>query len=275
MGKLDAYLRLVRIEHGVMTGLAAVAGYLSVGWYTSGKLLLVFASSLLAETALFALNDIFNVEEDRVNSPERPLVKGEVSVREAAALALASSSAALALAATLGLPPLALVVAALFLGNAYNAYLKRHSFFGNIIVSALTASSFLYGALAAGAIPDKVALFFIIAFLANIGREILKGIRDLEGDMRVGVCTLACEIGVERAAFVSAVFMALAVVLSFAAVEYFEWKYYFLPLILATDVIFVHAIYNILKNPNPASAGKFRKTTLAGMLLAIIAFILR
>jgi len=275
MGKLKAYLKLSRIEHGVMTGLAVVAGYLAVNASFSLRLVLAFLSSLFAEMSLFAFNDIFNVEEDRVNSPERPLVRGDLSRREALAFAAVASTSALLLALPLGAYPVLLLLAALAIGNAYNYYLKRLSVIGNLAVAGLTASSFLYGALATGlAVAEKVLLFFLIAFLANIGREIAKGVRDLEGDIRVGVCTLACEVGVKQAGLVSAIFMALAVALSLASPQYFALKEPFVAMLALTDAIFIHSIYTIVRTPTPEAAGIVRRNTLIGMLVAILAFTL-
>ncbi len=275
MNKLKAYLKLARIEHGFMTGLAVMAGYLAVTWSFSWRVVLAFLSSFLAEVALFAFNDIFNVEEDRINSPERPLARGDLSKREALAFAASSSLLALLLAAPLGFYPLLLLSTALALGNMYNCYFKRFSLLGNIIVAGLTASSFLYGSLATGLeIPEKVVLFFVVAFLANIGREIIKGIRDIEGDTKAGICTIACQLGVRQAGFISAAYMALAVLLSFASLHYFTLKAVFVPMLAIADAIFLHAIYSILRDPTPEVAGKLRKTTLLGMLVAIVAFTL-
>ncbi|QOJ79610.1 UbiA family prenyltransferase [Infirmifilum lucidum] len=275
MNKLKAYLRLARVEHGLMTGLAVMAGYLAVTWSFSWRLALAFLSSFFAEVTLFAFNDVFNIEEDRVNSPERPLVRGDLSKREALVFAASSSLLALLLAAPLGFYPVLLLSIALALGNMYNYYLKRFSLLGNIVVAGLTASSFLYGSLTTGLeIPEKVVLFFVVAFLANTGREIIKGIRDIEGDIRAGICTLACQLGVRQAGFISAVYMALAVLLSFASIRYFTLKAVFAPMLAITDAIFLHAIYSILRDPAPEVAGKLRKTTLLGMLVAIVAFTL-
>lgn len=266
-------MRLARIEHGLMTGIAAVAGFLAVKWCFCDNLWVVFVSSVLAEVSLFAFNDIFNLEEDRINSPDRPLVRGELTRKEALAFALASAAASIILAFQLGTYPLVVLFAAIVLGNLYNAYLKRLSILGNLTVAGLTATSFLYGSLSTGvAVPEKVVLFFIIAFLANVGREISKGIRDLEGDSKAGICTLACEVGVEEAGLIAAVFMSLAVVLSMAAVNYFTFKVLFISLISVTDVIFIHAAYQMITKPSHA-AGWVRKTTLIGMLLALISFI--
>ncbi|MGB9709100.1 MAG: UbiA family prenyltransferase [Infirmifilum sp.] len=275
MGKARAYLRLTRIEHGVMTGLAVMAGFLAVKWCLCEALIIAFLSSVMVEASLFAFNDIFNMEEDRINSPDRPLVTGEVSKDEAVIIAILLAFSSIILASLLGKAPMLLLIMALSLGNLYNAYLKRFSIIGNITVAGLTASSFLYGSLATGLdVPEKTILFFMIAFLANVGREVVKGVRDLEGDVRVNICTLACEIGSEKAGKVASVFMLLAVALSFAAISYFANKLFFTALISLTDIIFIHGAYLMLKEPTPSNAGKLRNTTLIGMLIALASFVI-
>ena len=144
-----------------------------------------------------------------------------------------------------------------------------------MVVAGLTSLTFPYGAISiAGTLAEKPLLFFMIAFLANIGREIAKDIRDLEGDTRVGICTLPCEIGTTNAGKVAGVFMLMAVILSFHGVNYVQTKPLYLALILITDAIFTYVALEMFSNPSTQTAEKARKLTLPAMLNAILAFTL-
>lgn len=277
--KLSSYAKLSRIDHGVMASLAVVAGAFSVEntlqSISNSPLLLAVTSVLFVEMSLFSSNDIFNIKEDKINNPTRPIVAGELSTREAVAFTFITGLIAVLTSAMVNTACLVVIIVALVVGNLYNSYFKRHAFFGNIIVSGLTSFTFPYGAISiAGTLTEKSLLFFMIAFLANLGREIAKGIRDLEGDTRVGICTLPCEIGTNNAGKLAGIFMLMAVALSFYGANYVKTKPVYLVLILVTDAIFTCVAVKLIHNPSTQTAEKARKLTLPAMLNAIIAFTL-
>uniref|UniRef100_A0A7C1NY74 Prenyltransferase n=1 Tax=Thermofilum pendens TaxID=2269 RepID=A0A7C1NY74_THEPE len=269
--KLGAVLKLIRAEHGAMLSVAVLAGALTVGTPDPLKVFLACLAAFLLEAALFASNDIMNIEEDRLNRPDRPLIKGDLSLGQAWLLVALCGLGGLALSAFLGVAPIILAIIALVLGFLYNAYVKRLAFFGNLVVSLLTASAFLYGSLSMSVLTDKAIVFSAIALTANIGREIIKGIRDLPGDTRAGICTLPCEIGERGSAAVSAIFIAVAIALSIAAAPLFTPVY--IALILVTDLLFAYSAAIVVCNPCVETAEKARKLTLAGMLTAILALL--
>lgn len=270
--KLSEIARLIRAEHGAMVSIAVLAGYLASGGESLSRALIACTATFFIEAALFATNDIFNLEEDRLNRPSRPLVQGTLSLSEAWRVAVLSMALGVVFSALLGLAPLILACSALAIGLLYNARLKRAAFFGNLIVAALTSLSFMYGAFCAVTNPPaKITVFTLIAFAANLGREIIKGIRDLEGDLRAGVCTLPCEIGIAPSAAVSSAFIFSAVALSIASARYFTPIYSIL--IAITDIIFVYSALIVLLRPKENSE-KARSLTLIGMLLAILALLL-
>ena len=143
MVKLNAILRLARIEHGLIAAFATAVGYAvgAGGWFSVEKTPLAVAAivTIAVEVGLFVFNDVFNLEEDRVNAPERPLVKGEISVKEAVAVGAISLALGGVLAGTLGPLALAIVLLAISTGMAYNIRMKKSGLPGNVIVALDTA----------------------------------------------------------------------------------------------------------------------------------------
>lgn len=136
------------------------------------------------------LNDLFDLEGDRTNHPDRPLVTGEVSVRTARGLATSLFVLGVLVAVPVALtePWVAVILAvavALLLG--YEFRFKRAGFAGNLVVAFLTGVVFLYGGAAAGN-PVVLAPFGAMAFLATLSREVVKDMEDVAGD--VGRTTL-------------------------------------------------------------------------------------
>ncbi len=278
MGKLAAFVRLTRIEHGAMAAFAALVGYAvaSGGWdhLDPPSSLVAVAVVVAVEAGLFAFNDIFNLEEDRVNAPHRPLVRGEVSFREAWSLALSALAAGVALSAWLGAAPFVIALLAALSGMAYNVALKKRGFWGNLIVAADTALPFPFGASIASGfrVPWTVSLLTAMAFLAALGREALKGVVDVEGDRRAGVRTLAVTRGPRFAAALSSALTLAAVVLStplFLLLPPGKLPMY-AALVLPADALFTYVALSMLRDAGFARRG--RQLTLAAMLLGIFAF---
>ncbi|AET31564.1 geranylgeranylglycerol-phosphate geranylgeranyltransferase [Pyrobaculum ferrireducens] len=196
--------RLIRGEHGVLAALASTASYAVAGGRDPSAMALLAASTFLAEAGLFAHNDLANLEEDRVNRPDAPLVKGDVSVEAARLVAYGSLALGAALAAILGPAPLAIYTAAAVFGVLYNSRLKRVPLAGNLVVAFLTSMTYIYGMAAAGAASAVLNLLFASSLVANLGREFVKTAMDYEGDLKAGVTTLAARIGPEKTAALGA-----------------------------------------------------------------------
>jgi len=78
---------------------------------------------------------------------------------------------------------------------AYAAWLKPTGLLGNIVVSSGTGMSFIFGSFTIDWFLPLTAIFAVCAFVLNLGREIVKGSEDLEGD-RVRNCrTIATRYG--------------------------------------------------------------------------------
>jgi geranylgeranylglycerol-phosphate geranylgeranyltransferase len=145
------------------------------------------------------LNDLLDLEGDRTNHPDRPLVTGEISVRAARGLAVALFVLGAAVVVPVAIEePLvaAILVGAVALLLAYEFRFKKAGFAGNLVVAFLTGVVFLYGGAAAG---DAVVLlpFAAMAFLATLSREIIKDMEDIAGD--VGRTTLPKRYGLGTA----------------------------------------------------------------------------
>src|SRR5229473_568544 len=104
--RLNAYLTLIRPPNTIMIGLAVVIGEaIAIAPRLPGISDAVFgfltASLMMAGTMI--ANDIYDVEIDKINSPQRPLPSGTVKTRDAVVLAVALSVAAIGFSALLGL----------------------------------------------------------------------------------------------------------------------------------------------------------------------------
>jgi len=188
----------------VLATLASTASYIVAGGRDPAEAALLAASTFLAEAGLFAHNDAANLEEDKINRPDAPLVTGAISLNTARAVAYGSLAFGAVAAAALGPLPLAIYVTAAVLGTLYNTKLKRAPVLGNFVVAFLTSMTYIYGMAAAGGTSIVLILLFLSSLVANLGREFVKTAMDYEGDMRAGARTIAVIIGPRKAAALGA-----------------------------------------------------------------------
>jgi len=278
MSSITPYIKLMRPVNGVMASVAAVIGLLITSRLSPNvdviKVALLFASTFLLSSSSMVMNDYFDREVDAVNQPQRPIPSGEVGPERALALSIALIVVGLALSPLISFEAFAIAVLACAVFTAYNWKLKKYGLVGNACVSLCVALTFVYGASATGSITGIALLFSAIAFLANMSREVVKGIADVEGDRVRGVRTLAISHGPRIAAEVAYAFMVSAVALSFAPIGlgYVNWLY--LPVILVADAGLLASSLMALSSPTPEGAVKSKKLMLVFMGLALMAFMM-
>jgi geranylgeranylglycerol-phosphate geranylgeranyltransferase len=215
---VQAAFRLLRLPNLAVSFVGAIVGGLvargtgvSVPAEVWAFVVLAGVSTACVTGAGNVLNDLLDLEGDRTNHPDRPLVTGEVSPETARGLVVALFFAGLFVALpVIAMYPLVgvLFAVAVLALLGYEFLLKSRGFVGNLVVALLTGLVFLYGGAAAG----NAALllpFAGMAFLATLSREVIKDMEDVRGD--VGRSTLPMTHGLPYAGRVAqtAVFAAI------------------------------------------------------------------
>jgi len=233
-----------------------------------------FLTASLMMAGTMVANDVYDVEIDKVNSPQRPLPSGTVKTRDAVALAVALSAAAIGFSALLNLWTFLTALLALALMIYYNTRGKKTGLIGNGVVSFNVALPFFYGGLAVNSISPLLFVFSVVAFLANFGREVAKGIADVKGDSFRQVRTLAVVRGSKSAAFASAGLFVAAVLFSFLPpiLERISWLYF--PPVIVADVGFLYSAYRLLNNQTSENVRAVKGHVLVWMLLGLVGFLL-
>ncbi len=161
-----------------------------------------------------AINDYFDIKIDRINRPNRPLPRGALAPDDAWRLWIITSSCGLVLSLLLGFWNV--VIALGWFGGlyAYSRYMKRTMVVGNIVVAIMTGFAFPFGAVVAGR-PDLGVYPGLFAFLANLARELLKDVEDVDGDATVGAETLAVKHGPEAGLLGASIAIGLLILATF------------------------------------------------------------
>ncbi|MFZ4641302.1 MAG: homogentisate phytyltransferase [Nodosilinea sp.] len=164
------------------------------------------AACLLGNLYIVGLNQLEDIEIDRINKPHLPLAAGEFSLVQGRWIVAFAGLGALGLAVRGGLWLLATVGLSLAIGTAYSLpplRLKRFPFWASFCILAVRGAVvnlglFLHLSDRLGQpliIPGRVwaLTLFILGFSLAIAW--FKDIPDIEGDRRYGIRTLSLQLG--------------------------------------------------------------------------------
>ena len=222
---LLALVKMSRPVNIVIAMVTLVIGYYLLGQMPTHENGITWVSLILQAFGFaFAIafaniqNDIWDLDSDRLNRPERPLVSGKVSVAAARrawiillVLTIAVGLADSLMTKTNGTACIFFVLLSVLL-VAYNKRLKHIPLLKNMTVAFLCAtplilSLFYPTGLKASiestlGISNKIGLLYpamLFAFLLTTAREIYKDLEDETGDLKAGIMTFPLIAGAPTA----------------------------------------------------------------------------
>ena len=237
------------------------------------KLLLGFLTGFALTGASMAINDYYDREIDAINEPQRPIPSGAVTPNQALVFAAALTIVGLLAAFATNLECLALAILSWIISVSYVTFGKRTGLFGNFLVSTCVSMPFVYGNFVVKRLNLAVFLFAAMAFLSNTGREITKGIVDVEGDRTKNIKTLAVRFGVKIAALTAAFFYVIAVALSPLPIILGLVSIWYIPFVLITDFGLVFSSASLLRDYSKGNAKRVKNMVLVWFFFGLLAFI--
>ncbi len=172
-------LRLLRPHHWIKNLLVLAPPFFGGTLFTDpalmGRMAVAFVAFSLAASSGYMINDVVDVERDRIHPRNRlrPVAAGEVGARRAVAIALLLLAASLAAAAALGTRVAALVVSYLVLQLSYTFGLKHVPILGSFAIALGFVFRISVGGAASGVeISSWLYLTtFLLALLLAFGKR--------------------------------------------------------------------------------------------------------
>ena len=281
--KLVASIQLMRVKN---LGLALIATPLGAAFaLLDFEALLDYPEVALATLSVLffmaagnALNDLSDVEIDKIAHPSRPLANGSISISETkmligflSLLSVASLLGCLYLMEGSQAYTAGIYVAAIILMLTYDhgPRTKQKGLVGNIAISSLVAAVVLYGASSIEGL-DALLCWYVagVVFFVNMAREIIKDCQDMEADSD-SRHTLPMKIGKENSRMVAYVLTLIGIV--FLYIPYWQGPFLFGQLFLQSPAIVLLMSLNgpMWKGEDYAVATRLR----VAMLLGLVSFI--
>jgi len=286
-GLISASINIMRPINCIMGSLTVIIGLLNTRTGVPLDILLIniilgVLTYFFAAGSGMIINDIYDIEIDKVNRPNRPLPSGALSLTQAKVLFFLTFGISVIISilhwlffALSGLNVL-LVVFFCLIGWLYAAWGKKSGFYGNLMVSVSFSIGLIYGAvLNSSIIPAYIYYFFFTSFFLLLSREIVKGCEDIEGDKEEGVKTLAIKLGIKKATVFSIIFEIMAII--FFILPFFtdiiNPLLFLISMIFGLVVVATAVVLSMRKNLEKKDFKKISLLLKVGALLGLVAFI--
>lgn len=212
--KIPEYLSLIRYKNILPTILLNLSG----GWimnpsihiFSSTPFIISIINTFLILSSSMILNDLYDLEIDKINNPMRPLVTGKITINDAIYL-------------TVGLLGLTEILTFLFLNNnlnliiqfaiinilIYTPILKKITLIKNISCALLISFAPIFSGLSINNNSifilnyDLLFSLGIIIFLGSLYNEVLLDIIDYGGDKQYNIKTIPVLFGNDKTFYVA------------------------------------------------------------------------
>jgi 4-hydroxybenzoate polyprenyltransferase len=208
--KINGFIKLIRPKSLLPTIFLCGAG----GWIMnpsvnnlmhSKSFIISTACTLLILTSSMVINDVYDVNIDKINNPSRPLVNGDVKIYEAIILNLVLLGSVEYLSINFLEEKLQLIINfVIFVVGIYTSLLKRIPLIKNISCAAIVSLTIFFSGLASYESTllltenknfNILSVLMNIIFYGSLSNEILLDIRDCEGDKINHIYTLPVIFG--------------------------------------------------------------------------------
>lgn len=275
--KIKAVFQIFRPELPFSAGVCVLLGELiALGEFPAiYQVVLGFVSVFFISGSAIVLNDYFDLEVDRVNTPERPLPAGILSPSEAVSLTVIAIVIGLGASLLLGVTAFLFCALACAVGILYNWKFKEAGLAGNLMVSFSVAFTFLFGGIAVGEPWNKIVwCFAAMAFFIDLGEEIAGDAMDIEGDKKRGSKSIAILRGRRFALSISSLLFGFVILISFIPVIFGWLGSAYLLMIFITDVLIVVFTLRLVKSSTSREGRSAMRGIYLGALVGMLAFLI-
>ncbi len=200
------FLRLIRVQNLLIVVLTQfLARLFLVGpkseiihSLTDPTIWILSLSTVCIAAAGYIINDYFDVKIDLINKPDRVVIGRYLKRRVAMSVHQVLNVIGCLLGLYLSRWVFLVDVVSVSLLWFYSAQFKRQPLIGNIVISLLTALSFIVMAVYYRQNTEMLLIYALFSFGVTLVREIIKDMQDIRGDARFGCRTLPIVWGLRR-----------------------------------------------------------------------------
>lgn len=266
-----SFLHLIRYKNLLMVFLSMfltkyflIESFISTPLLSDIDFIILTTSILLITMGGYLINDIYDIESDKINKPDKVYISTIISIKSGLFLYFLTSITGLILGLYLSINKNLNHLSGFFIVTVillfiYTKILKKLPLIGNIIVALLVSLpiflvyEFDHSMISIKDIFDNLFLSIIIffyllfAFLTTLIREIIKDLQDIKGDNKFKLKTLPIMIGNKRTInFVVFLSFLLQLLLLLVLIDSFKNDYYLILIFSITlSLLVAYLIYKL------------------------------
>ena len=241
-----------------------IESFISTPLLSDIDFIILTTSILLITMGGYLINDIYDIESDKINKPDKVYISTIISIKSGLFLYFLTSITGLILGLYLSINKNLNHLSGFFIVTVillfiYTKILKKLPLIGNIIVALLVSLpiflvyEFDHSMISIKDIFDNLFLSIIIffyllfAFLTTLIREIIKDLQDIKGDNKFKLKTLPIMIGNKRTInFVVFLSFLLQLLLLLVLIDSFKNDYYLILIFSITlSLLVAYLIYKL------------------------------
>ncbi|MCF7808188.1 MAG: geranylgeranylglycerol-phosphate geranylgeranyltransferase [Candidatus Marinimicrobia bacterium] len=273
---MPAFIRILRPLNLFQAALAVLLTTAILGQLQDiNSLILLMLSVILINGAGNVINDIYDIDIDRINRPDRPLPSGQMKLSTARVYMFNLFTVGVFCAALISLTTFyiaALVATPLLV--AYSFKLKRLPLIGNLVVSFMLGLAFIYVGSAFGKISSTLVMA-ALAFGFTLIRELVKDLEDMEGDQESDAKTLPLVWGEKRTLILTVLIMGVSAILFLLPSIIGSYTMIYLWIVLfGVDLPMIIAMYLLCKSPGRKTYGRVQLFLKLDIFIGLVAIYL-
>ncbi len=196
----------------------------------------------------YVINDVFDIETDNINRPEKQIIDKHISPKSAKIYYAVLTSLAIISGFLTGVGMGILSIALAILLYFYSSDLKGEMLQGNLLISMIAGMVVYVSSRGVFNVQNTYfAEYASMAFSITMARELIKDIEDIEGDKAQEYETYPILKGVRATKLLAAIFLIItlfiAVVLNFQTTALL-FQIYISCFIIAPIIYFLYLVYN-------------------------------
>lgn len=276
MHKIKAVFKIIRPLNILITFISVIVGGIIALKSNNISQPLFFAaiSESLTFTAGNIINDIFDLEIDKINRPKRVLPSGIITKNLAGIIYLIFLFSALYISYNVSPIVFKIILLTNVVLFLYSFIIKKMILIDNVIVAAIVGSAFIVGSASVGNI-NAGYIPFAFALLINFAREIVKDMEDIKGDSASGIKSFPSVFGFGNSKIMILLSTIVLIIITFYPYIFDIYGLvYLLIILMVVDPLLIFILIKLYKNDTIENFKKVSLYLKVTMLLGLIAIYL-
>ena len=273
MQMIKGFFNIIRPVNCLITFIAIIVSGLicTKNNHISTNLFLAGLVGFLITAAGNSINDIIDIDIDRINRPNRPLPSLIITLKQAWVLFVMLVTTSLVLSLFLNQFAFLIVLLSNVLLILYSLTIKRVMLFGNIVISFLTAYAFIFGGIVVENVKGAL-IPAVFAFLINLIREMIKDMEDIKGDKLAGLNTFPIKYGSTASQYFVLFVSTILFLFSFVPFLFhiYEIEFFVVIMIIVNPILF-YIVKSLFEDESKQNLGRISSLLKFNMVIGLIA----